>query len=378
MTERERRVLYVIFAPYPGGAEEYIARLAEALPSSWKATVAVSDPGVRAWSAARLRDAQVPVVETRQPRLHAPWTWRAFAQTVRAAAPHVVHLNVPSTYDSGVEFAGLLARRSGARVVRTDHLASLPPSRRRSARTHLSLRWVDRVITVCEANRGALAERGVPGEKVIVVPNGTALPPPADPAWRRAVREREGIADDTVWVVSVGALNARKDPAVLIEAVTRSRAVGAPVALTLVGEGELAGALRALAAARGISHVVTLAGQRGDVHDLLAAADIFVFSSRREGLPFAVLEAMAAGRAVIATAVDGIPEALDGGACGVLIAPGDVEGLAHALTELAGDAARRARLGAAARARVAQRFTQAHMTAATVAVYESLRATAKA
>lgn len=373
MSERERRVVFVLLAHYVGGAEEYVARLVEGLPAGWRATVAVSDPGVRAWCAARVRGAHAAVVDLRvTPRLRAPWSWGVFARLLRDASPDLVHLNAPSTYDSGVEAAALLAHRAGARVVRTDHIASLPPSRRRSAITRWSTRWVDRVITVCEANRAALAARGVPAAKIAVVLNGTPVSEPATAAARAAVRAHEGIARDTAWVVCVGALKERKDPLLLVDAVAHARAAGAPVALSLVGEGELDEALRERAATHGIAPWVTLTGQRGDVRELLDASDIFVFSSHREGLPFAVLEAMAAGRAVIATAVDGIPEALDGGRCGVLVPPGDVESLTRALCELAGDAARRAALGAAARERVLAQFTQEAMVRDTLAVYDAV------
>ncbi len=367
-----RRVLYVVHAVYAGGAEEYIARLVEGLPPAWEPSIAASDAGVREWFGARLREVRVAIVPCEPPRWAAPWTWAPFTRVLRAASPDIVHLNAPSTYDSGLEAAGWWARRAGARVVRTDHLASLPPSRRRTWTTRAAMPAVDRVLTVCDANRAALEARGVPAAKIVVVPNGTPLSAPADEAARAAVRARDGIAPDATWVVCVGALEARKDPASLIEAVARGRAAGAPLVLTLVGEGPLAGALRARAAARGVADAVTLAGRRGDVQALLDACDIFVFSSRREGQPFAVLEAMAAGRAVVATAVDGIPEALDGGRCGILVSPGDVDAVARALAELAADPARRAALGAAARERVAARFTQEAMVRATVAVYDAV------
>ena len=110
-------------------------------------------------------------------------------------------------------------------------------------------------------------------------------------------------------------------------------------------------------------------GQRPDVPDLLAAADVFVMPSHREGLSYAVLEAMAHGVATVVSDGSGNPEAV--GEAGLVFPAGDAGRLALLLRELAADPARRAALGAAGRARVATAFTAAEMVRRTGAIYEA-------
>ncbi|MDX1383093.1 MAG: glycosyltransferase, partial [Thermoanaerobaculia bacterium] len=113
---------------------------------------------------------------------------------------------------------------------------------------------------------------------------------------------------------------------------------------------------------------VVLTGLRSDVPELLAAMDVFVSSSQFEGLPLALLEAMAAGLPVVATAVGGVPEVVTE-ACGRLVAFGAVEPLAVAVTELIAEPAARRALGAAGRRRVEERFSVGRMAAELEACY---------
>src|SRR5262249_50432454 len=115
--------------------------------------------------------------------------------------------------------------------------------------------------------------------------------------------------------------------------------------------------------------VVRFAGFRGDVAACLAAADIVALPSLHEGLGVAALEAMAAGRAVVASRVGGLAEVVVHDETGLLVSPGDVAGLAAALGRLAEDRALRARLGAAGQQRVRARYTTARMAEGTLACY---------
>jgi glycosyltransferase involved in cell wall biosynthesis len=115
-----------------------------------------------------------------------------------------------------------------------------------------------------------------------------------------------------------------------------------------------------------------LLGERDDVAEQLARADVFVLSSRSEGLPMAILEAMAAGLPVVATAVGGIPELVADGETGLLVPPGDADALAEALRRLVADPELRRRLGDAARTRVEERFSLAATRRAHVELYDRL------
>lgn len=117
--------------------------------------------------------------------------------------------------------------------------------------------------------------------------------------------------------------------------------------------------------------LVRFLGSRSDVPGLLRAADVLLLTSRWEGLPYAVLEAMAAGVPLVATRVGGIPELVVDGATGVVAEPGDTEGIAAALMRLLGDRALRSRLGAEAKRRSRRLFSEARMVDATAVVYRA-------
>jgi glycosyltransferase involved in cell wall biosynthesis len=165
-------------------------------------------------------------------------------------------------------------------------------------------------------------------------------------------------------IITVGRFNAPKDPLTLVGALTQL-APGSFRA-TLVGDGPDRAAVAAAVRQAGLDRTVELTGERHDVPALLAGADMFVLSSLSEGLPISVLEAMAAGLPVVASAVGDVPEAVADGKSGLLVPPGDPAALAGALRRLLADADLRRRFGAAARERALElfdlpRFQEAHV-----------------
>jgi glycosyltransferase involved in cell wall biosynthesis len=142
----------------------------------------------------------------------------------------------------------------------------------------------------------------------------------------------------------VGCLAARKDYGTLLEALCLLGGRGLAFRAALVGDGPDRDALEARAAALGLAGRVRFLGERGDIERLLPGMDVFVLSSREEGIPNALLEAMAAGRACVATAVGGTPEVLRDGETGWLVPPGEPGALADAIEEVLtrpGEACRR-------------------------------------
>jgi glycosyltransferase involved in cell wall biosynthesis len=194
-------------------------------------------------------------------------------------------------------------------------------------------------------------------EPCAIIPNGADLEAAAHTDWRAA----NGFSRADLLIVSVARLDAQKNPLLLIDAFTRAFAGGdsdaARCHLLLAGGGPVV---------REAPRVHYL-GVRSDIPDLLAAADIFALASDYEGLPVAVIEAMAAGLPIIATAVGGIPELIEE----VLVPPGDVQALAAALAGLARSPERRRALGVVSKIR-AQRFTAAPMIAAYAALFEEI------
>lgn len=164
----------------------------------------------------------------------------------------------------------------------------------------------------------------------------------------------------------------KKDHAGLLAALERVRARVPEVLLLLIGTGPLEVELRRVVQQRGLTDHVRFLGSRDDVPELLPALDVFVLSSRFEGLPISMLEAMAAEVACVVTRVGGIPEAITDGQHGRLVPPGDPEQLAGALVEVLEDDALRARLAAAGRQRVTASFSIDRAVQRTRSLYHTL------
>jgi glycosyltransferase involved in cell wall biosynthesis len=222
------------------------------------------------------------------------------------------------------------------------------------------------LVVVCcsEAERDDLAAI-LPArlrDRLAVVHNGIPLPL-VDAEERRAARAALGVADADVAALFLGELEPRKDPLAAVRAANHAAAAGAPLVLLVAGAGPLDAEVRAAA-----GPAVRVLGYRDDPGALLAAADVSVMPSLREGLSFAVLEAMGHGHAMVVSDGAGNPEAV--GDAGVVVPAGDVAALTRALAELAADGGRRADLGRRARERVAERFTADGMRAGVRAAYE--------
>jgi glycosyltransferase involved in cell wall biosynthesis len=178
---------------------------------------------------------------------------------------------------------------------------------------------------------------------------------------REAIRAELGIPADAFAVVMLAALRREKRPLDFIDAVLQANSVDATIRGFLVGDGvERASVDAASAASHG---VVRALGSRRDVGNVLTAADVVCLTSAGEALPVALIEAMAVGKPIVASAVGGIPNLLEDGVSGELVEPYDVAGFARAFVLLAGDTDRRDRLARAALAS-SHRFNLENSTAA--------------
>lgn len=303
--------------------------------------------------------AGIPVVSLRI-RNHADVV--AAARLRRLGRGHdVIHFHTARAHALAPACRGL-----GARLVVTRRMDYRP-------RGGIYTRWLygrmtDVVIAISRGVREALLAAGVPAERIRLVPSGVdpeALLAP--PGARETLRAAWGVTDDQVVVLAVGALVRRKGHDLLLEAAARLQGA-ARLRVVLCGDGPEAGALRERAARLRLP--VVLAGFRGDVAACLAAADIVAMPSRREGLGVAALEAMAAGKPLIATRVGGLAEVVRQEETGFLVPPEDVPALAAALGRLLADPELRGRLGAAGRDRVRAEYTADRMAAGTVACYQ--------
>ncbi|MDB5332474.1 MAG: glycosyl transferase group 1 [Phycisphaerales bacterium] len=295
---------------------------------------------------------------------------RAVRRYARANGPFdVIH----GHSSKGGAIARLAAFGTGASAVYTLHgLIMMDPLLPRwkwllywSIELGLSLR-TGRIIAVSPEESRAAVRLGLGRSRMVTVPNGVG---PAELAPRSQARRLLNVSDDAIVIGFVGRLVEQKAPEVLIRAFAATSRITPAARLALVGAGPLEAPLRELAGQLGVADKVIWLGER-DARGVLAAFDIFALSSRKEGLPYVVLEAMAAGLPVVATSSAGVEILIDPGISGTVVGPDDVEAFAAALIDLTGNPRRLAEFGQASYERSLQ-FTVDAMADRTLDAYLS-------
>ncbi len=244
--------------------------------------------------------------------------------------PEVIHAHV---FEAGFP-AVLLGRALGCPVVVSEHFTYFQRGLVRGLDLRLARYCFAHADLVCPVSEdlGRQLVRVAPEGRYRVVPNVVDTAVFRPPAVARSRREGEPLR-----LLNVASLDEKKRQADLLDAVARLRAAGTPAVLELVGDGRDRAALEARATALGVAGVTRFHGTLSPdgVAERMRAADVFVLPSRFENLPVVLLEAMATGLPVVASAVGGVPEIVDERA-GSLVAPGDPEALAAAIAALAG------------------------------------------
>ena len=222
----------------------------------------------------------------------------------------------------------------------------------RRALSKLAARGVDRVVAVSRSQIPELRQLGYTAEAIRIIPNGSTEPlvtrPPAE------VRRELGLAENDVVVLLVAALRPEKRADVFVDAIALARARDPRVRGLIAGGGPLLEEIQRRATSTRDGLLVL--GERSDVPNLMNCADLVALSSDVEGIPLAVVEAMAVGRPVIATDVGGIPEVV-APSTGMLVPPRSPAALSQAILELAAAPGVRAALGAEGRAQFVANFT---------------------
>lgn len=349
MAAADLHVLHVL--PHPGGGGETYVRTLERLPDCRIDRVFVA-PSPRVLSAVwpAVRSAvRIPGVATRYDLVH-------------------VHGEVAG----GLCLPALARRPSVVTLHGLNAVRRFRGVRGQVARANLRavVGRADRTICVSQAELDEVSGLDPRlADTCVVIPNGVDVPPQPTVEERRVARSALRVDEQSVLVLWVGALREPKQPQAAVRAVLEAARSGDPLQLMVLGDGPLRPAVEHEA----VGHAaVRFLGHQDDVRPLLAAADAFVLVSAREGLPFALLEAMAAGLVPVVSAGPGVEEAV--GKAGIAVAQGDGPGLAAALHTLATSADVRRRLGAAARARAAERFGMAAMLDSTRQVYDDVLA----
>lgn len=289
----------------------------------------------------------------------------------------LAHCDLLHTHEFKSDLLGWpVARHVGRPWIATDHHLAVDESRLLrlfAAFDRHALRRADAVIVPSYSQAQRL--RGVvPPERLHVIYHGidaTAFAQGADNA-RPQVRRRYGVADGEPVVAVFGRLEPVKGHTDLLEAARHMLQVRPDLHFWIVGEGSLAQTLQQQAQALGIAEAVRFLGYQRDVASLMAASDLIVLPSHHESFGIVLIEAMALGKPIIASAAGGIPEVVSDGVEGLLVAPGRPFELSARALALLADPAQTAALGEAGRRRVEERFTVRLMVERVAALYRQV------
>jgi glycosyltransferase involved in cell wall biosynthesis len=292
-----------------------------------------------------------------------------FALELRARRPAVFHAHLTWPLACKFGLVGAILARVPA-IVATVHLyVEFPIDRSICLQQRLIVSAAGRYIAVSRDTAQRLVRKlHWPTCKVHVIHNGVTLKPIDDPAVPISYAQRTG--GDHPIVLTVARLDEQKGHRYLLEAATQIP----EVQFVLAGDGPLRSALEAQARSLGLEGRVKFLGHRTDISDLFAGCDVFVLPSLYEGLPLSILEAMAAGKPVVATQISGTDEAVIDDETGLLVPPADPTALAAAIRSVLDDRALAQRLAFAGRIRVEQEFSTAAMLQQVTAVYAELLA----
>lgn len=315
----------------------------------------------------RVREAQVGFLALGRRHRADAWPWRHLARYIADQRVTVLHSHM---FGSNV-WGTVVGRLAHAPViVAHEHSWSFAgePMRRLLDREVIA-RFSDAFVAVSRADRRAMIEvERIPPERIRFIPNGIA---PREPTPGRDLRAELGLGPGPL-IGAVGSLRPEKRYEVLIEAVAQLRERHPTLRLLIAGAGDERPRLEALIGQLGLQEKVVLLGGRTDVPDVLAALDVAVGASEREGSPLAIMEYMQAQLPIVATNVGGVPDLIEDAIHGLLVAPGDPTALAQAIDRLLSDPASARAMGVRASERRHQEFDLDVMVGRVEALYDEL------
>jgi glycosyltransferase involved in cell wall biosynthesis len=364
------RVVYLAHAFNVGGAEEIVLNLVQRLPRRFEPQVCcIHEAGP---IGEEIRGTGTPVaVLGLNPGIRRPFDVNGIRSYLRAAKPDIVHTFL---------LTGSLYGRLAAILERVPIVIGTEVNIYEHKRPHHALaeRWLmrgtDRVIVSAESVREFyIRQVHADPAKVDVIYNAVDFAQARAAAGRDATRAALSLGSDARVAGVIARLTPQKGHRFLFDALATNRSL-ADVHLLVVGDGELRSTLEHMVGERGLETRVHFVGARRDLGDLLAAMDVFVLPSLWEGLPLSLVLAMGAGVPVVSTTVAGIPEVVQHGKTGWLVAPGEVAELGDAIARVLNDPQTSARMAADARAQVVPRFNVDGYVAAVVGLYDRLLA----
>jgi glycosyltransferase involved in cell wall biosynthesis len=361
------RLLHIVGESRFGGIAKIILPLGKITQAEgWQVDVLTTDPIFQ--QAVKQHSLGLVNLDVIRREIHPVWDLRGLVRLTRflRSEPYqIVH-----THTSKAGFVGRLAARLAGVpvVVHTAHGFAFhedtPVSVRRfySALERLASRWCDRIVTVSEFHRTWAIELGIcsPG-RIMAIPNGIAEVVRNREVGLAEVRREMGARHGDLVILSMTRLAPDKGLEYLVEAAALLPRSGRRIRIVIAGDGPERNRLEQLTAHLGVTDRVVFLGFREDVGDLLAASDLVILPSLREGLSIALLEAMAAGKPIIATSIGSQREVASRADMARLVRPADALALSEAIARLAGDEALMARLGASARAVYESHYTENRM-----------------
>ncbi len=362
---RPLRVLHFVTGGFSGGATQVAIALVNAARASERIEPLLVLRRKRRTPPGRIEELQRAGVPLRVVPgwSHLATIW-ALCRVCREFRPDVLVAHGFSEHLWG-RYAGLLAKVP--HLVHVEHNTRERYTRWRLAQSRWLARRTDRIVGCSEGVRRVLLDQGMPPERTIAISNGIRLAP-------FAAADSHPFAARTPGIVMVARFSKQKDHATLIRAVARLRARGLAPPLVFAGGGKALHRrpLEKLAESLGLAGQVQFLGVVRNVPELLMTHQLCVLSTHYEGMPLALIEGMAAGCAVVASAVPGVREVIADGIDGRLVPEADPAALADALEALLRDPATAARLAQAARRRALEEFSRERMNARYEALFLEL------
>jgi glycosyltransferase involved in cell wall biosynthesis len=365
------KVLHIVPALTPGGAERMVVHITRGLDRTRFDVVVVSIwRKVESDLEQLLNDAGVKVVYLGKGR---GFDYRMYARLHRVLCdyqPDIVHTHLDVLRYAFISF--MWFKRTSRWLHTVNNIAE--------CEVEPGARWIQRlafaagIFPVAVSREVAASLRRLYGlERCQVIWNCIPTDLYGCPRLsRHEWRAKEGFADGDVLIGCVARLHAQKNHALLLEAFAHGPALQRKAHLVLVGDGPLRCQLEQRAHQLDVASQVHFLGVRADVPEVLAAMDMFALSSDYEGSPLSVVEAMAAGLPVVSTRAGGVPELVEDGREGLLVQPGDVDGLSAAMGFLAEHAEARHAMGIAGARRARESFDVSEMVRAYEELYETL------
>ena len=345
------RVIYLITDLDIGGAEKSLFQVATRLPRDEFSMQVITLTGggkIAKW----LEEEGIPVTSLDIKRV---WDLAGLIRLrglLKSLRPHILH--------TFLFHANILGRVAAAGLGAHAVISSVRVADRRF-KWHLALDWLssplmDLEVCVSEGVRRFTETRAkIPRRKLTVIPNGVDLAEFEEKGER--IRKNLRLPPDVPLIVTIGRLERQKGISFFLQAAREVLQEFPQARFLIVGKGPDEGKLISLARNLGIKKAVRFLGFRNDVPEVLAAADMFVLASLWEGMPNVVLEAMASGKPVVGTQVEGTEELVIPGETGLLVPPADAKALARNICRLIQESGLARRMGQAARKQVKEHYT---------------------